>query len=123
MFNASDYDARELEQRIAQMFGTAAFVRSRMELKRIVSRNPYRDRAGAGVLLLGRPVSPQRRRMLKELEFEAEPPVVEGRSVFFLNPTLVRGYRTLFDFERALEVTGTMRAARVLRRVEETMSE
>jgi len=123
MFNASDYDAAELEQRIAKLVGTAAFVRSRGELTEIVGQNPFRDRAGAAVLFMRGPVSEKRLHVLSGLKFEGDAPVVVGDNVYFVHPTQLCDRKSLFDFERELGVQGTMRGARVVGRVAEIMSE
>jgi hypothetical protein len=109
LFNASATDLRALERRVAAHFDTDAFVRTRSEMARVVTKDPL----GAIVMFLGRPPSAARRRAFLELDFQEPRPVLRGRTLYFSYPLLVRGRRTSFDVEKALGVRGTFRTARV----------
>ena len=122
LFNAPESDPAALEQRLTNKFDTTAFVRTRAELERVVGGNPFRGRDGAAVLFLAHAPNTTRRQALMNLDYETEPPVLRGRTVFFIYPVRLRGSRTALDFERALEVEGTARSARVIDRVFSAMS-
>ncbi len=110
LFSSDCADKESLERLIAAMFGVAAAVRSRAELARIVARDPL----GTDILFLMRAPAAARRRAFLGLEFESPAPVLCGKTVFFVHPSRLCGKRSPFDFERALGVQGTVRAARVV---------
>jgi uncharacterized protein (DUF1697 family) len=113
LFNAARTDAAALERRIAARLGVVTLVRTRAELARIVARDPL----DSDILFLVRAPTPARRRAFRKLEFEGPRPVLYGKTVFFVFPARLRGKRTPFDLERALGVQGTIRTARVVRRL------
>jgi uncharacterized protein (DUF1697 family) len=110
LFNAPATDPRSLERRIAARFGTQAFVRTRAEMARVVAHDPL----GAIVMFLAHPPAAAKRRAFLDLDFQEPLPVLRGRTIYFSFPLLVRGRRTPFDIERALDVKGTFRTARVV---------
>ena len=110
LFAADRSDRALLEHRIAAQFGTAAFVRTRAELAKIVAQDPY----ASIIVFLARVPSPARRRAFLQLDFETPRPVLRGRTLFYVYPGTLRGKRTPLDFERVLGVQGTFRSARVV---------
>lgn len=122
VFCSSDEDRGLLEDRIGDALGTEAFVRSRDELTSIVAANPYADREGAAVFLAKRPIDEFRRTRMIEQGFEGDPPSFSESTIYFVHPTRRLGRKGVIDFERELDVAGTMRSSRVLARVLELMS-
>jgi uncharacterized protein (DUF1697 family) len=117
MFNADDADMGAFESRIEARFDTAAFVRSRRDLRRIVAKDPF----GSAIQFLAHPPSAAKRRALLKLDFETQEPVLRGRTVYFVHPARLRGKRTPFDFEEFLGVPGTARSAQVVGKILERM--
>jgi hypothetical protein len=109
LFNARSSDPAALERRIAARVGTAVFVRTPTEMARVVAQDPL----GAMVMFLAHPPAAAKRHGFLDLDFQEPHPVLRGRTVFFSFPLLLRGRRTPFDIERALDVEGTFRTARV----------
>ena len=109
LFNARTSDAAALERRIAKRFNTVTFVRTRTEMARVVAQDPL----GAIVMFLAHPPAAAKKRAFLDLDFQEPHPIIRGRTVYFSFPLLLRGRRTPFDIERALDVEGTFRTARV----------
>lgn len=109
LFNARARDPAALERRIATRLGTAAFVRTRTEMARVVTQDPL----GAIIMFLARAPAAAKRRAFLDLDFQEPHPIIRGRTVYFSVPLLLRGRRTPFDIERALDVKGTFRTERV----------
>jgi Protein of unknown function (DUF1697) len=109
LFNARASDPAALERRIAARVGTAAFVRTRTEMARVVAQDPL----GAMIMFLAHPPTAAKRHSFLDLDFQEPYPVLRGRTVYFSFPLLLRGRRTPVDIERALDVEGTFRTARV----------
>jgi uncharacterized protein (DUF1697 family) len=109
LFNARASDPAALERRIAGRVGTAAFVRTRTEMARVVAQDPL----GAMVMFLAHPPAAAKRHAFLDLDFQEPHPVLRGRTVYISFPLLLRGRRTPFDIERAMDVQGTFRTARV----------
>jgi uncharacterized protein (DUF1697 family) len=118
LFDAPTSDARALERRIAERFGTDAFVRTRTEMAGVVARDPL----GEIVMFLARPPTAAKRRAFVDLDVEDPRPVLRGRTLFFSYPLLLRGRRTPLDIEHALGVRGTFRTSRVVRALLARMS-
>jgi hypothetical protein len=116
LFNTTQADPRGLERRIARRVGTAAFVRTRTEMSRVVAADPFRERSGV-VLFLARAPGAAARRRFRGLKFEQPRPVLRGRTVFYVYPATLRGRRTPVDFERMLGIPGTFRSSRVVERL------
>jgi uncharacterized protein (DUF1697 family) len=110
LFTADDADTALLERRIAAEFGTAAFVRTRSELAKIVHQDPY----SSTIVFLAHAPAPAARRAFLQLDFETPRPVLRGRTLFYVYPGTLRGKRTPLDFERVLSVQDTFRSARVV---------
>ena len=102
LFNARASDPAALERRIAARVGTAAFVRTRTEMARVVAQDPL----GAMIMFLAHPPAAAKRHAFLDLDFQEPHPVLRGRTVYFSFPLLLRGRRTRFDIERALDVQG-----------------
>jgi uncharacterized protein (DUF1697 family) len=117
LFSASAADAATLERRISERFGTPAMVRSKADLSRIVSQDPF----DSAVLFLTRTPTAARRQAFLELEFKSPRPLLRGRTVYYVHPAQPVGKRTPFDFEGALGVLGTARSSRVVRALLERM--
>lgn len=109
LFDAQEADPRSLEMRIAGRLGTDVFVRTRTEFARVVAQDPI----GETIMFLGDPPAAAKKRAFLELDFEEPRPVLRGRTVYLSFPILLPGKRTPFDIERALDVKGTFRTARV----------
>jgi uncharacterized protein (DUF1697 family) len=120
LFNAKEDEAGELERRIGRRFGTEAFVRTRSDVSRVVTGIPFEG--GSSVLFLRRPPAAARRRAFHLLEFEPPHPVLRGRTIYFVYPARRVGRRSSFDFEKALDVMGTARSARVVTEILHRMS-
>jgi uncharacterized protein (DUF1697 family) len=118
LFDAPTSDARALERRIAERFGTDAFVRTRTEMAGVVARDPL----GEIVMFLARPPTAAKRRAFVDLDVEDPRPVLRGRTLFFSYPLLLRGRRRPLDIEDALGVRGTFRTSRVVRTLLARMS-
>jgi uncharacterized protein (DUF1697 family) len=118
LFNARGSDKAAMEERIARRLGTPAFVRTRAELARVVDRDPF----DSSILFLARAPTRAKREAFRRLEFEAPPPVLHGKTAYYVWPASLRGKRSPFDLERALGVRGTFRSARVVRRLVEIMA-
>lgn len=110
LFDATPADARALERRIGERFGTDAFVRTRAEIARVVARDPLH----AIVMFLERPPTAARKRAFLGLDVQDPPPVLTGRTLYFSYPLLLPGRRTSLDVEDALGVRGTFRTSRVV---------
>jgi uncharacterized protein (DUF1697 family) len=110
LFNARSSNPASLERRIAARFHTAAFVRTRTEMARVVAQDPLR----AIVMFLAHPPAAAKKRAFLELDFLEPHPVLRGRTLYLSFPLRLRGRRTPLDIERALDVRGTFRTARVV---------
>lgn len=110
LFDAATNDTSTLERRIAERFGTDAFVRTRAEIARVVAHDPL----DAIVMFLERPPTVTMRRAFLGLDIEDPRPVLRGRTLYFSYPVLLRGRRTAMDIERTLGVKGTFRTSRVV---------
>jgi Protein of unknown function (DUF1697) len=119
LFTAHRSDPASLERHIAKRFGTPAFVRTRLELARVVAHDPFR----AAVLFLAHPPPAARRRAFMQLDFEVPRPVLERSTLYFVYPARLRGKRGPFDFEAALGVSATARSAGMVGRLLGRMSE
>ena len=109
LFNARATDPASLERRIAARFHTAVFIRTRSEMARVVAQDPL----GAIVMFLAHPPAAAKKRAFLDLDFQEPHPVLRGRTLYLSFPLLLRGRRTSLDIERALDVEGTFRTARV----------
>ncbi|HEY7470907.1 MAG TPA: DUF1697 domain-containing protein [Gemmatimonadota bacterium] len=118
LFNARGTDTAGMERRIARRLSAPAFVRTRAELARIVGRDPY----GSSILFLARAPTKAKREAFRALEFEARPPILSGKTAYYVWPARLRGKRTPLDLERVLGVQGTFRSSRVVRRLVELMA-
>lgn len=110
LFNARASNPASLERRIAARFHNAAFVRTRTEMARVVAQDPL----GAIVMFLTHPPAAAKKRAFLELDFQDPHPVLRGRTLYLSLPLHLRGRRTPLDIERALDVRGTFRTARVV---------
>jgi uncharacterized protein (DUF1697 family) len=122
LFSAGGSDPSTHERLIGERLGTPAFVRTRAELSRIAAQDPFRGRPGASVLFLARPVTAARRRAFDRLEFEADRPVIRGRTVYLIHPARLRGKRTSVNLERQLGLRGTIRSSRMVEKLLARMS-
>jgi len=118
IFNAKRSSLESLEGRIANQFGTDAFVRTSRELARIVSEDPF----GSTVIFLARTPTAAKKRAFLQLDFEPPRPVLRGKTIYFVPPARLQGKHTPFDFERALGVLGTARSSKVVRQILARMS-
>jgi uncharacterized protein (DUF1697 family) len=121
LFEAGDADVAAMEARIGDRFRTTAIVRSRIALKRGAGQNPFGRRDGACVLFLAKAPAVARRRAFEAIGFEDPSPVLVGRTVFFVHPTRLVGKRSPCDFERALDLRGTARSARIVEQLVERL--
>jgi uncharacterized protein (DUF1697 family) len=119
LFNAKGEDVASIEQRITRQFGTPAMVRTNSQLARVIAQDPF----DSAILFLTRAPTASRRRAFLDLDFEAPRPVRQGKTVYFVHPTRLKGKRVPFDFERDLAVLGTARSARVVRQLLALMSD
>src|SRR5688500_16179288 len=92
LFDAAGADAPAVERRIAERFGTDAFVRTPAEMARVVAAHPFAGAAGA-VIFLARAPAAGRRRALAEMDFEGRAPLLRGKAIHFIHPASVRGKR------------------------------
>lgn len=118
LFNTKEKDKKSLEQRLTTQFGTPTIVRTNAELARVIDQDPY----GSTILFLVRSPTTSKRKRFLQLDFESPQPVIHGKTIYFVHPARLRGKRTAFDFERALEVLGTARSARVVRQILKRMT-
>jgi uncharacterized protein (DUF1697 family) len=118
LFNARGKGATSLEQRITKRFKTPAIVRMDSQLARILAKDPF----DSTILFLARTPTTSKRKKFRQLDFKSPQPVMYGKSVYFAHPAHLRGKRTAFDFERALDVLGTARSARVVRQILKRMT-
>jgi hypothetical protein len=123
MFSASEGGAAELETRIGKRLETAAIIRTRSQLAKVVKANPFAGRTGASIYFLARPPSAAKRKEFATLDFEDPAPVLSGKTVFIVHPTRLKGRKGIFDFEKFLGVPATGRTARIVERVLALMSE
>lgn len=123
LFNAADADTVSLEKTIAARFGTDAFVRTHAEMAQIVASDPFREEDGASMLFLAHPPDEGQQRAFMDLDFDTTPPVVQGKTVFFVWPLRLRDRRTPLDIEKTLDIPGTARSARVVARILAHMTE
>jgi hypothetical protein len=119
LFDADDTDVGAIEARIGDRFRTPAIVRTRIELKRAAHRNPFGRRDGACFLFLAKAPAALRRRDFEAIDFEEPPPLLLGKTVYFVHPTRLMGRRSPFDFERALDLKGTARSAGMVEQIVE----
>ena len=117
LFNSSSGDLLLLEKLVSNRFGTAAVIRKRTELARIVAHDPYKS----GILFLTNTPTSAQRREFDKLDFGDPRPALRGRTIFFVYPVIIRDKRTPFDFESALGILGTMRSAGVVKKILEKM--
>ena len=117
LFTAPLTSAATLEKRIADRFRTDAFVRSAVELAKIVANDPL----GGVILFLAKPPALARREAFGQLDFEGRRPVLRGATLYFRYPTRLGGKKTPFDFEEFLGVRGTARSARVVKTIAEKL--
>ena len=110
LFNAKGKDTASLERHITAVFGTAAIVRTDSQLARVIAQDPF----SSSILFLARSPTAAKRKKFLQLDFESPQPVVRGKTLYFVHPARLRGKRTAFDFERAFDVLGTARSARVV---------
>jgi len=120
-FCVGDMSRTTLEALIADAVGVEAFVRSRSEMAKVVSEDPYAGRFGAGVFFSNSPVDARQAASFLAGGFDGDPPVVARTEVYFVHPLRRLGRRSVIDFERELGVRGTMRASSVVARVLELM--
>ncbi len=113
LFNAKRADIASLESLISEEFGTPAMVRTSSQLTKVVANDPF----GSSILFLTRAPTTAKRDQFLQLDFESPSPAIEGKTVYFVHPARLKGKRASFDFEGALGVLGTARAAQVVRRI------
>src|SRR5688572_4905736 len=82
LFAAPQTPISTLEKRIGDRFKTDAFVRTSVELAKIVANDPL----GSTILFLAKPPSLARREKFNELDFEGRRPVLRGSTVYFRYP-------------------------------------
>jgi hypothetical protein len=121
IFDAAEADVRALERRMAERFGTGAFVRTPAEVARVVAAHPFGAEAGAAVMFLARSPPAGRPRALAEMDFEGPAPLLRGRTIHFSHPVTARGKRGPVDFERLLGVRETARSRQVVVRLHDLM--
>jgi uncharacterized protein (DUF1697 family) len=114
LFDAGPVRRPALERRIGKHLGTDAFVRTRRQLERVLSADPHGEDPNAILMFLGSEPAAERRAALEAADFDGHVPVLDGTTIHFLNPTVLRGNKTLIDFERFLGVRGTFRTKRVI---------
>ena len=114
MFNATGIARATLEKKIARRLDLEVFVRTRADIARAVSSNPYAGERGAAVMFLDRAPAAARRSALAAMDVQGDPAVVRGRMVFFRYPLHLVGRRGNIDVEKVLAVRGTMRAESVV---------
>lgn len=119
LFNAQGRDVTSLEHRITARFDTPAIVRTDSQLSRILAQDPL----DSTILFLARSPTTTKRKKFLQLDFESPQPVLHGKTIYVVHPACLRGKRTPFDFERGLDVLGTARTARVVRRILARMME
>jgi uncharacterized protein (DUF1697 family) len=110
LFDTTTTHTRALEERIAERFGTDAFVRTRTEMAWVVARDPL----DAIVMFLERPPTAAMKRVFAELDIRDPRPLLTGRTLYFSYPLLLRDRRTPLDIEGTLGVRGTFRTSRVV---------
>lgn len=120
-FCAQGLEPAVLEARIEGAVGVEAIVRSRLELQTIVEQDPYMGREGAAVFLAKRPIDQTHAKSLQRAGLEGEPPIIVGSTVYFVHPVRRPGRLAIVDFERELDVRGTMRSSKVIARVLESL--
>jgi hypothetical protein len=111
LFNARASDPAALERRIAGRVGTAAFVRTRTEMARVVAQDPL----GAMVMFLAHPPAAAKRHAFLDLDFQEPHPVLRGRTVYISFSLLLRGRRTPFAVNVEGLVLASQEAAKRLR--------
>ena len=119
LFTAPQTPISTLEKRISERFKTDAFVRTSVELSKIVANDPL----GSTLLFLAKPPSLARREAFNELDFEGRRPVLRGSTVYFRYPARLADKKAPFDFEEFLGVRGTARSARVVKTISEKLDE
>jgi uncharacterized protein (DUF1697 family) len=121
LFETGEADVAAMEAQIGGRFRTTAVLRSGPDLKRAVGRNPFGRQDGASVLFLAKEPAAERRRAFQATGFEDPPPLLVGRTIFFVHPTRRAGKRSPFDFERALDLKGTARSAGIVEQLAERL--
>jgi len=119
LFAAPQTPISTLEKHITDRFKTDAFVRTSIELAKIVSNDPL----GSTILFLHKPPSLTRREAFNELDFEGRRPVLRGSTVYFRYPARLTDKKASFDFEEFLGVRGTARSSRVVKTISEKLHE
>jgi uncharacterized protein (DUF1697 family) len=119
LFEAPRTPIATLEHRISARFRTNAFVRTAIEVAKIVANDPL----GSTILFLARPPALARREAFEQLDFDGRRPVLRGATVYFRYPTRLRGKKAQFDFEEFLDVLGTARSVRVVKTIAERLGE
>jgi uncharacterized protein (DUF1697 family) len=113
LFNTKRTDVSTLERLISEQFGTPVMVGTSLQLTKVIANDPF----GSSILFLTRAPTAAKRRTFHQLDFDSPRPVIEGKTVYFVNPAHLKGKRASFDFEGALGVLGTARSAQVVRRI------
>ena len=119
LFTAPQTPISTLEKRISDRFKTEVFVRTSVELAKIVANDPL----GSTIIFLAKPPSLSRREKFNELEFEGRRPVLRGSTVYYRYPARLSDKKAPFDFEEFLDVRGTARSARVVKTIAEKLAE
>ena len=119
LFTAPQTPISTLEKRISDRFKTDVFVRTSVELAKIVANDPL----GSTIIFLAKPPSLSRREKFNELEFEGRRPVLRGSTVYYRYPARLSDNTAPFDFEEFLDVRGTARSARVVKAIAEKLGE
>jgi uncharacterized protein (DUF1697 family) len=119
LFTAPATPISTLEKRISERFRTDAFVRTSVEMAKIVANDPL----GSTILFLAKPPSLTRREKFNELDFEGRRPVLRGATVYFRYPARLSDRKAPFDFEEFLDVRGTARSTRVVKAISEKLVE
>ena len=117
LFTAPQTAISTLEKRIGERFRTDAFVRTAVEVAKIVANDPL----GGAILFLAKPPALSHREEFTQLDFEGRRPVLRGATVYYRYPTRLSGKKTPFDFEEFLGVRGTARSARVVKAISEKL--
>ena len=117
LFDAPRTPISTLEHHISTRFGTDVFVRTSVELAKIVANDPL----ASTIIFLAKPPSLTRREAFEQLDFEGRRPVLRGSTVYFRYPARLRDKKPPFDFEEFLGVRGTSRSSRVAKSISEML--
>ena len=119
LFDAPRTPISTLEHKISTRFGTEAFVRTSVEIAKIIANDPL----ASTIIFLAKPPSLTRREAFEQLDFEGRRPVLRGSTVYYRYPARLRDKKAPFDFEEFLGVRGTARSSRVVKTISEKLGE